>query len=56
LASFESRRAPRVRWVQQQTHRRDRTRSLPGVIRDLTLRLAGGRIFESNYSPLRARP
>ena len=23
---------------------------------DLTLRLAGGRIFESNYGPLRARP
>ena len=56
LASFDARRRSRVSWVQQQTHRRDRTRSLPGVIRNLTLRLAGGRIFESNYGPLHARP
>lgn len=56
LESFEARRSSRVRWVQEQTHRRDRTRSLPGVVRNLTLRLAGGRIFESNYRPLRARP
>lgn len=56
LASFAARRMPRVNWVQQQTHRRDRTRNLPGVLRNLTLRLAGGRMFESNYGPLRARP
>lgn len=56
LASFAARRTPRVNWVQQQTHHRDRTRSLPGVLRNLTLRLAGARMFESNYGPLRARP
>ena len=56
LASFEARRGSRVRWVQEQTHRRDRTRGLPGAIRNPVLRLAGGRIFASNYGPLRARP
>jgi SAM-dependent methyltransferase len=29
LAAFEARRARRVGWVQEQTHRRDRTRALP---------------------------
>ena len=56
LAGYEERRAARVAWVQAQTHRRDRTRSLPPLIRDLTLRLAGERIFRSNYAPLKALP
>jgi hypothetical protein len=42
--------------VQEQTHRRDRTRSLPTTIRNLTLRLAAERIFKSNYGPLRELP
>ena len=56
LAGYENRRRPRVAFVQEQTHRRDRTRGLPPVIRNLTLRLAGERIFSSNYEPLRALP
>jgi hypothetical protein len=40
-------------WVRTQTHRRDRTRNLPPVLRDLTLRAFGRRIFQSNYRPLR---
>lgn len=53
LAEFQRRRTFRVDWVQEQTHRRDRTRSLPPIVRNLTLRLAGERIFRSNYRPLR---
>jgi 2-polyprenyl-6-methoxyphenol hydroxylase-like FAD-dependent oxidoreductase len=53
LAEYERRRSPRVTWVQKQTHRRDRTRGLPPIVRNLTLRLAGERIFHSNYRPLR---
>ena len=53
LAAYEQRRAARVAWVQEQTHRRDRTRSLPPVLRNLVLRLAGERIFRANYEPLR---
>jgi 2-polyprenyl-6-methoxyphenol hydroxylase-like FAD-dependent oxidoreductase len=52
LAAYEQRRRVRVAWVQEQTHRRDRTRSLPAVVRNITLRLAGERIFRSNYRPL----
>jgi 2-polyprenyl-6-methoxyphenol hydroxylase-like FAD-dependent oxidoreductase len=53
LLEYERRRTPRVTWVHEQTHRRDRTRSLPPIVRNLTLRLAGDRIFHSNYRPLR---
>ena len=56
LAAYERRRAGRVRWVQKQTHRRDRTRNLLPTLRDLVLRLSGERIFRSNYAPLRESP
>jgi 2-polyprenyl-6-methoxyphenol hydroxylase-like FAD-dependent oxidoreductase len=56
LASYVQRREARVAWVQEQTHRRDRTRSLPTPVRNLTLRLAAERIFRSNYAPLRDLP
>ena len=56
LAEYGRRRRPRVAFVQEQTHRRDRTRSLPAFVRNLTLRLAAERIFRSNYEPLRALP
>jgi 2-polyprenyl-6-methoxyphenol hydroxylase-like FAD-dependent oxidoreductase len=52
LTAFEARRAPRVRWVRQQTHRRDRTRNLPPRLRDSVLRIAGKRIFRANNRPL----
>jgi 2-polyprenyl-6-methoxyphenol hydroxylase-like FAD-dependent oxidoreductase len=56
LTAYAERRKARVAWVQEQTHRRDRTRSLRPVIRNLTLRLAAERIFRSNYEPLRDLP
>lgn len=52
-ASFQARRRPRTQWVLAQTHRRDRTRSLPPVLRNLILRGWGRNIFHSNYRPLR---
>jgi FAD-dependent urate hydroxylase len=54
LAGFAARRHPRTGWVRAQTHRRDRTRNLPPLLRDLTLRAFGRRIFRSNYRPLLA--
>jgi 2-polyprenyl-6-methoxyphenol hydroxylase-like FAD-dependent oxidoreductase len=56
LTAFEARRAPRVRWVQEQTHRRDRTRNLPPAIRDCVLRFAGKRVFKANNQPLVKEP
>jgi FAD-dependent urate hydroxylase len=52
LSAFEARRRPRTDWVRAQTHRRDRTRYLPTVVRNAVLRAFGRRIFHSNYRPL----
>ena len=52
VAAFVARRSRRTGWVRTQTYRRDRTRNLPPVLRDLTLRAFGRRIFQSNYRPL----
>ena len=52
VAAFVARRSRRTGWVRTQTHRRDRTRNLPPVLRDLILRAFGRRIFRSNYRPL----
>jgi FAD-dependent urate hydroxylase len=54
LAGFVARRSPRTSWVRAQTHRRDRTRNLPPVVRDFTLRAFGRRIVRSNHRPLLA--
>jgi FAD-dependent urate hydroxylase len=51
VAAFVARRNRRTGWVRTQT-RRDRTRNLPPVLRDLTLRAFGRRILQSNYRPL----
>ncbi len=56
LAGYEQRRKGRVEWVQEQTHRRDRTRKLAPVVRNVTLRLAAERTFRSNYGLLRDVP
>jgi 2-polyprenyl-6-methoxyphenol hydroxylase-like FAD-dependent oxidoreductase len=56
LEEFEARRRPRVAFVQEQTHRRDRTRNLPSLVRKASLRLAGQRIYRGNYKPLLTPP
>jgi FAD-dependent urate hydroxylase len=52
LRLFSERRRERVRWVQQRTHRRDLVRSLPVALRNVALRLAGVRLYRSDYRPL----
>jgi FAD-dependent urate hydroxylase len=56
LATFQARRRPRAQWVLAQTHRRDRTRSLPSNLRNLVLRRWGRNIFHANYRPLLELP
>jgi FAD-dependent urate hydroxylase len=56
LAVYERRRRPRTDWVLRQTHRRDRTRSLPPAIRNAILKRRGRHIFHANYRPLREQP
>jgi 2-polyprenyl-6-methoxyphenol hydroxylase-like FAD-dependent oxidoreductase len=55
-ADFETRRRSRVAAVRAQTHRRDRTRSLPPLLRNAVLRFAGPCIYPTNYARLRAQP
>ena len=56
LAKFQARRRPRTQWVLSQTHRRDRTRSLPPALRNVVLRRWGRNIFHANYRPLLELP
>jgi 2-polyprenyl-6-methoxyphenol hydroxylase-like FAD-dependent oxidoreductase len=56
VAAYEHRRRPRTDWVLRQTHRRDRTRTLPPAVRNPVLRKFGPHIFHANYRPLREPP
>jgi 2-polyprenyl-6-methoxyphenol hydroxylase-like FAD-dependent oxidoreductase len=56
VREFARRRTARVDWVRQQTHRRDRLRHLPPLLRDGVLRLLADRIYRVNYRPLLAPP
>ena len=56
LRAFEERRRPRTEWVRAQTHRRDRSRSLPTPVRNLVLGRLGVKLFHASYKPLQGRP
>jgi 2-polyprenyl-6-methoxyphenol hydroxylase-like FAD-dependent oxidoreductase len=56
LRAFEERRRPRTEWVRAQTHRRDRSRNLPGAVRNPVLGRFGRKMFQAHYRPLRDRP
>jgi 2-polyprenyl-6-methoxyphenol hydroxylase-like FAD-dependent oxidoreductase len=56
LETFRQRRGPRVTWVQDRTHSRDRLRNLPSLARAAILRLNGQRTFRAHYRPLLSPP
>ncbi|GLZ05243.1 monooxygenase [Actinomadura sp. NBRC 104412] len=56
LTAYRERRSPRVSWVQDQTHHRDKLRKLHPAVRKLSLRLAASKFFVAPYRPLRERP
>ena len=56
LGSYRERRLPRVRWVLDQNHRRDKAREMPAVLRNAMLRLAGERLYRGNHTRLLAQP
>lgn len=51
-SDYTAHRLKKVRWVHEQTHRRDRIRSLPPFIRDLMTRLLAKKVYQANYAPL----
>ncbi len=52
IDEYSSRRQKRIRWVHEQTKRRDRIRNLPPLVRNLLTRHLFERIYRSNYGPL----
>jgi 2-polyprenyl-6-methoxyphenol hydroxylase-like FAD-dependent oxidoreductase len=51
--AFERRRRPRIEWVRQHTERQARLLNLPYPVRNLAARLAGARLWEKSFAPLR---
>jgi 2-polyprenyl-6-methoxyphenol hydroxylase-like FAD-dependent oxidoreductase len=56
VPTFVRRRAQRVDWVRQQTHRRDKMRGLPRLVRNAILGLLWNRLYRVNYRPLLSAP
>lgn len=54
IAEYTAQRVTRVRWVREQTHRRDKIRNLPPFIRDLMTRFFANSVYRANYEPLTA--
>jgi 2-polyprenyl-6-methoxyphenol hydroxylase-like FAD-dependent oxidoreductase len=56
LSAFSERRGPRLRWLRQRTHQRDRIRTLPGPVRNLSIRCLGAALYRRDYRPLFEEP
>ena len=54
IDEYTRRRSARIQWVREQTHRRDRIRSLTPAVRDLLTRKLAGKVYRANYRPLLA--
>ena len=52
IGEYTRQRTARVRWVYEQTHRRDRIRNLPPLIRDPLTWLFADRVYRAHYTPL----
>ena len=52
LDDYTSKRLERIRWVHEQTHRRDKIRNLPPMVRDLLTRMLANKVYRANYAPL----
>ncbi|MGP3947341.1 FAD-dependent oxidoreductase [Streptomyces sp. 7N604] len=56
LQQYVQRRLSRTRWVQRQTHRRERSRSMPPAVRNIAFRYGAKALWERGYAPLRDLP
>lgn len=52
IAAYTDRRLPRATWIQEQTHKRDRLRKLPPLVRNLLVRLVFQKAYRANYAPM----
>jgi 2-polyprenyl-6-methoxyphenol hydroxylase-like FAD-dependent oxidoreductase len=52
LEAFSARRLGRVEWVQKQSHKRDKVRTLPGFLRNFALSRLGTPLYAKAFTPL----
>lgn len=52
LEAFSARRLGRVQWVQRQSRKRDKVRSLPGPVRNFILGRFGDSLYAKSFRPL----
>jgi len=52
LTAFSARRLGRVQWVQKQSHKRDKVRSLPAPVRNIILSRFGTGLYAKSFGPL----
>lgn len=52
LDEYTTQRMTRIRWVHEQTHRRDQIRNLPPIIRNFMTRYLANSVYRANYTPL----
>lgn len=52
LDTFSERRLDRIRWVQRQSRKRDKVRSLPSPVRNFILSRFGARLYDKSFGPL----
>jgi len=52
INAYTAQRMPRIRWLHEQTRKRDRIRNLPPMVRNLMTRLLANAVYRANYAPL----
>lgn len=52
IGAYTDRRFARAAWIQDQTHKRDRLRNLPPLVRNLLTRLVFQKAYRSSYAPM----
>jgi 2-polyprenyl-6-methoxyphenol hydroxylase-like FAD-dependent oxidoreductase len=52
LNEYNTQRIARIRWLHEQTHKRDRIRNLPPMVRNLMTRFLANSVYRANYAPL----
>lgn len=52
LDKYTTQRIARIRWVHEQTHRRDQIRNLPPLIRNFMTHYLANSVYRANYAPL----
>jgi 2-heptyl-3-hydroxy-4(1H)-quinolone synthase len=53
-AEYAAARTSKIRWLHEQTHKRDKIRQLAPLVRDVMARVFAKKVYAANYAPLTA--